>query len=232
MVKSISRFDPGRGNTGITSRLPGLLAGVAMAICMASPSVADASAAKTADRILPDATARMGPPAQTLALVEEASGSDALGRCDRGDIPPDAPTAPPMGLPPGPPPPNGRMGLAMVLTAAETYIGIEPNQRDAWRAFTTALIAMAPSGPPPRPAHGETKAPFARTIALAQRMVEHGKAAEAVLTATEQLKAKLSPVQLARVAELGPLVPPPGPPPPPGRPPGFAPLGAPPQPRP
>jgi len=172
------------------------------------------SGAKDADRILADPAASVSRPLPERLACADCSGAGS-GLRDRADAAPSRDVQRPDGmLPPGPPPglPPGPLALAALLSAAETYIGIEPGQLEAWRAFTNALIALPPPGPPPRPAPGDPVA-FGQTTALAQRLVADGQAGAAVLKATELLKATLTSDQLARAAKLGPLLPPPPPPP-------------------
>jgi hypothetical protein len=105
----------------------------------------------------------------------------------------------------GPRPPPAAMA-AMMLSAAETALGIRVDQLDAWRAFSSAVVAMLePPPPPPRPgtsAEDETADPFARIEHLAAFVAERGRRAEAVEDAIDALRPVLTPEQTERLAEI------------------------------
>jgi hypothetical protein len=111
----------------------------------------------------------------------------------------------------GPHGPRGermQMWLANNLNAAETLIGIRADQHDAWRDYTTALLAMfQPPARPAPPAAGaapEAKpAPqaFAREERLVQRATERAAKAAELSKAIDALKAKLTPEQLEKLAQ-------------------------------
>lgn len=112
--------------------------------------------------------------------------------------------------------------LAADLAAAETYVGITAGQLDAWRAYTTALIAfLEPSerGPGPRgprpdaPPAGQPAPPAGQGEAapaplpgerLADRAVEQAEKANALKEAIGALRGALSADQLERLAKAGP----------------------------
>ncbi len=107
----------------------------------------------------------------------------------------------------GPKPPPVAMA-AMMLSAAETAIGIRVDQLDAWRAFSSAVVAMLePPAPPPPPsaeadAGDETPDPFDRIEHLAAFIAERGRRAEAVEDAIDALRPVLTPEQTERLAEI------------------------------
>jgi hypothetical protein len=101
-----------------------------------------------------------------------------------------------MGFRHGPPGP-GR--LAEKLNVFETEIGIRADQLDVWRDFTDATLAMMRR--PQFPGAADT-APFALARSMAGNAIARAKSAEELLKAIDALKAKLTPEQLAKVAEI------------------------------
>lgn len=135
----------------------------------------------------------------------------------------DAADARPM-HPAGPPPLPGPAKLAELLATAETFIGVRADQIDTWRTFTDAALALVPELPAGGPPTGAAE-PFSRPSEMANRLISEGKKAEQLLAAIQQLKARLSPAQLQRVAQFEAMLPPPPPPPGLKREPGLPPRG-------
>ncbi|MBN8930360.1 MAG: hypothetical protein J0G97_00030, partial [Rhizobium pusense] len=114
------------------------------------------------------------------------------------------------------------LSLATKLSAAEIYLGVTPEQLGFWRAYTTGLIDLVSPGPernPPSPAPDESRGkgdarpePRLAGEELAGIIVQKAEKAKILQDAIAQLKPKLSPQQVLKLAELEhALIPPPPP---------------------
>lgn len=100
-----------------------------------------------------------------------------------------------------------RYRLAGLLAAQETAIGIRPDQMEAWRAYSEALLALIPDraavvslvGKP-----DEGPEAFGRAEALSDALVNYADKARVLKQAITDLRAKLTSEQLeaARVPRL------------------------------
>lgn len=106
------------------------------------------------------------------------------------------------------------IALAGKLSAAETYVGVTPEQLGAWRAYTTALIDFAE---PPEAGGRDRKADVERLPGegMADGLIAAAEKAKALKGAIDGLKKALKPEQLHRLSEIAPTLaafgPPPGP---------------------
>lgn len=109
-------------------------------------------------------------------------------------------------VPPGPRVPHhgpGALELAATLSAAELYVGITPEQLGAWRAYTSALIALfdfGPEGPGPRSQAQQPDGLFGEDIA--DRMVTVSENAKTLKEAVVTLRGVLTPDQTEKLAVL------------------------------
>jgi len=168
--------------------------------------------------------ARMSERAEPVRLAEvlPCPSAPASFACVQGrDGSPDERRRPP-GAGPGPhrpfPPGPGPLVLASRLGAIETFIGINADQLGAWRDYTDALQAVVRPPLPPEDFKGEPPDALAQSAMLARRAAEQGQQALKLAAAIDELRGKLTPEQLERLKEAGPLLPRPprpdfGPPP-------------------
>ncbi|MGK9165223.1 hypothetical protein KXR53_02950 [Inquilinus limosus] len=91
--------------------------------------------------------------------------------------------------------PDFKLKLARDLAGIETMIGIRSDQLDAWRDFTSTLLALI--GPPMPPAAGADDAPdaFALPERLADAAIAKAETAQRLKAAIETLRQKLTPEQ-------------------------------------
>lgn len=107
-----------------------------------------------------------------------------------------------------------RLMLAAGLSVQETAIGITPEQQEAWRAYTNALLALVPERERVLALLGaaqskdDPKGPeaFGRAEALADTLIAYTTKAQALKAAAANLRGKLSAQQLeaARLPRLRP----------------------------
>ena len=103
-----------------------------------------------------------------------------------------------------------RFRLAGMLATQETAIGIRSDQKDAWRAYTTALLALVPEREAMLDLIGDAdedpRGPeaFARAEAVADALADYATKATALKQAIMALRAALTPAQLeaARIPRL------------------------------
>lgn len=117
------------------------------------------------------------------------------------------------------PPFDPALDAARELSVTETYVGIKPAQMEAWRAYTTALLAMIETSAPAWPAereedglHEPRKQPPLSAETLADHAIATADKARLLKEGIKALLAVLSDEQVERLrnAEQG-LQPPPPP---------------------
>lgn len=97
---------------------------------------------------------------------------------------------------------RARFRLATALAAQEVMIGIRSDQKDAWRAYTDALLAMLPDGQKiaglQAAAREDPKGPpaFMRAEQLADMLANYAPKAEALKKAISELRTRLTPAQM------------------------------------
>lgn len=95
-----------------------------------------------------------------------------------------------------------RLRLAGMLSAQETAIGIRADQKEAWRAYTQAMLALIPErdtvlsliGVPDEDPKGPEA--FGRAEALSDALSGYADKADALKKAISDLRGKLTPEQL------------------------------------
>lgn len=200
-----------------TAALAAMLPAAVFAATDGTPAAGATIAGNTGERLAIVADAR--PPLPGLPGREgfpHRAGAPRLAHVDGPDGPPPPPWTmrggrhgPGRGDHPNASGPMGRpqpaMMAATLLAAAETAVGIRADQLDAWRAFSSALVALLePPAPPPPPSTDDDETgerdPFARVEWLAGEVAERGRRAEAVEKAIEALRPVLTEEQTARLA--------------------------------
>lgn len=101
---------------------------------------------------------------------------------------------------------RARLMAGVLLAAHETALGIRPDQMDAWRAYSSALAAMIPSGDRLERWRDTEKRSKAEAFALVQDIaaaaLERARKAERLQETANALKASLSPEQLSLAGKM------------------------------
>lgn len=99
-----------------------------------------------------------------------------------------------------------RLVAGLLLSAQETALGIRSDQMDAWRGYTTALIALLPSGERLERWTQEKQRAEAQAFDLAQDIagaaIERAEKARALQDAVSTLKAALTPEQMSMAKQM------------------------------
>jgi hypothetical protein len=91
--------------------------------------------------------------------------------------------------------PDFRLAVARHLATTETIVGIRADQLDAWRDYTSALLALME--PPPRGGmRADQPDPFGRAEHIADTVIAKADTATKLKAAIAALRQKLTPDQL------------------------------------
>lgn len=134
----------------------------------------------------------------TFASAQDLTGPAGPWACE----------APPFTAEPGPAfdPTAMRLIVGMLLSAQETALGIRTDQMDAWRGYTTALIALLPSGERLGRWTEEKRRAEAQAFDLAQDIasaaIERAEKARVLQEAVTKLKAAMTPEQMRMAKQM------------------------------
>lgn len=113
------------------------------------------------------------------------------------------------------PPLDTALAIARRLSVAETYIGIKSTQMDAWRSYTTALLAFVKAGTPTwptKPGNDDRAAPAGEASLcgedLADRAIVTAEKARILKDSIRALTSVLSDEQVERLREAESELPP------------------------
>ncbi|OYX11120.1 MAG: hypothetical protein B7Z15_12400 [Rhizobiales bacterium 32-66-8] len=153
-------------------------------------------------------TTRIAGGAAVLGLVAAAIPTLGSAQGLTGPTGPWACEQEPFATEPGPAfdPIAARLIAGLLLSAQETALGIRTDQMDAWRSYTTALIALLPSGERLGRWTDETKRAEAQAFDLAQDIagaaIERAEKARALQDAVSRLKTALTPEQMSLAKQM------------------------------